>query len=249
MSDPLVSVVTSVYNCEKFIEESMRSIFDQTFTDFEFIIFNDCSTDKTWEIMERVALDFNGDITIINSQDDHNIGCGPGRDIGIKRARGKYIATQDGDDISYKHRLEREADFMEAHPDIFCVSSWADNIYEDGSFMKLMNDVKECHDDIIDDFYKMMNNIADPTSFFRKDIFNKLGGYGADWSLIPDCYLWIKAILDGQRFAGIQEQLVAHRKNYGGVICNHLRQVVLQHRMLHKMTLAKHKKEVFQGRS
>ena len=245
MKTPLVSVIMSAYNCEAFVEESLRSIFDQTFTDFELIVFNDSSSDITGEIIAETLSDFEGDYTYISRSVGDRIGCGPGRERAISKARGKYIAIQDADDISYPLRLEKQVEFMESHPDIFVVGTWADKVHENGKFREDMIYPPSCHNDIIDQFFNEVNTMIDPSSFFKRDVFNKLGGYGDDWRLVPDCFLWVKAILDGQRFANIQEKLVAHRVHRGSVVsCNH-RYVVQQHHILHRSMLMKHKKEVF----
>ena len=123
MSIPLVSVIITAYNCEKFLEESLNSIFYQTFKDFEIIFYEDASTDKTWQValdlFKNSKSDFIG-ARLIHSG-DKNVGCGEGRNRAIKEARGKYIAIQDADDISFQHRLEKEVDYLEEHDDVFCV--------------------------------------------------------------------------------------------------------------------------------
>lgn len=246
MSIPLVSVITSVYNNAEFIEESLRSIFDQTFKDFEFIVFNDCSTDNTWEVIEKTFRDFDGDYTIINSNKKRNIGCGSGRNVAIDNARGKYLAIHDGDDISYSNRLEREVKLIEARPDLFCVGSWCDEINADGSFRRLRDFAKEDHDDFVRDIFDNSDNtMIDPSSLFSRDSFYKLGGYDSEWYLVPDLHFWVKAILEGYYFYNIQEPLVAHRKHGGGVMDQNFRHVIFQHRLLNKKILSKHKKEVF----
>ena len=93
--NPLVSVVMSVYNCEEYIRESIDSILAQTFQDFEFVIINDCSTDKTTEILLGYE-----DPRVILINNEKNLGVTKSLNIGIRRARAKYIARQDADDIS-----------------------------------------------------------------------------------------------------------------------------------------------------
>ncbi len=245
MSKPLVSIITTVYNNELYIEESLRSIFNQTFKDFEFIVFNDCSTDKTWEIIEKTFGEFDGDYTIIDSNRGKNIGCAKGRAEAISVARGKYLAIHDGDDISYQHRLEKEVEFLEAHLDVFCVGSWADSVNSYGGHIKVMDFPKEEHDDFVRDIFEGNNTMLDPTTLFKKAVFDELGGYNFEWRLIPDLNLWVRAIMAGYYFANIQESLVAHRKHGGSVMTRNLRAVIYQHKLMDKVMLSEHKKEVF----
>ena len=132
MSVPLVSVIMTVYNCEKYIEESLDSIFNQTFKDFEVIVYTDACTDKTQEIVGKYFDNYKNFNPLIYGRRDGPIGCFKGRMEAITRSKGKYIAIQDGDDISFKDRLEEEVNFLEKNNDIFCVGSWANKIDENG---------------------------------------------------------------------------------------------------------------------
>src|SRR5579872_7310553 len=94
---PLISVVLITYNHEKYIAEAIQSILDQTFTDFELIIVNDGSTDKTEEIIKS----FND--KRINYIYQKNQGPSVTTNVGIMAAKGKYIAIMPGDDVCYSH--------------------------------------------------------------------------------------------------------------------------------------------------
>lgn len=115
---PLVSVVMSVYNGEKYLEEAIGSILNQTFTDFEFIIIDDGSTDGTRAILEsyndsRIALVYN----------QENIGIPRSVNRGLALVRGKYVARMDADDVAMLHRFERQVAFLEKHPEIGILGS------------------------------------------------------------------------------------------------------------------------------
>lgn len=111
---PKVSVITTVYNCENYIERSVRSILNQTYRDFEFIIVNDGSTDKTSDIIREIA-DTDKRILIINNE--KNKGRVPSLNTALQASSGKYIALQDADDISLRQRLEKQVLFMENNPE------------------------------------------------------------------------------------------------------------------------------------
>jgi glycosyltransferase involved in cell wall biosynthesis len=114
MITPLVSIVMPVYNGERYIKEAIESILDQTFEDFELIIVNDGSNDKTLQIIKQYAAK-DERIKVISRQ---NKGVSASRNEAIGRAKGKYIAMQDADDISYKERLRKQVQNLEANSDV-----------------------------------------------------------------------------------------------------------------------------------
>jgi len=103
------------YNAEKYIGEAIESILNQTFRDFEFIIIDDCSTDKTWEIIQNYS---KIDSRIISLKNIKNSRICITLNRGIEIAQGKYIARMDADDWSYPNRLEKQVMFMDNNPDI-----------------------------------------------------------------------------------------------------------------------------------
>lgn len=115
---PFVSVVMPVYNVEKYIDEAIASILNQTFSDFEFIIVDDGSTDNTWDILQTYT-----DERIILLRNEINIGNYPSRNRGIRVAKGKYIAVMDGDDIVMPDRLEKQYCYLDEHPDLTALGS------------------------------------------------------------------------------------------------------------------------------
>lgn len=92
---PLVSVVMSIYNGVPYLRESTESIQNQIFTDFEFIIIDDCSTDNTWEILTEYA---QRDQRVRLFKNEENIGLTKSLNKGLKLAQGEYIARQDAND-------------------------------------------------------------------------------------------------------------------------------------------------------
>ena len=110
---PLISVLMPVYNCSKYIYNSTISILNQTFSDFELIIIDDCSTDNTVDILKK----FNDErIVLIVKQ--KNTGITNSLNYALDIAKGKYLARMDGDDISNIDRLKKQYEFMESHPDV-----------------------------------------------------------------------------------------------------------------------------------
>ncbi len=115
VTTPKISVVMSVLNGEKYLHESIKSILDQTYNDFEFIIINDGSTDRTLEILGDYAAR-DPRFRIINNY--QNMGVGYSRNIGNATARGEYIAIMDADDRSYPERFAKQVQFLDENPDV-----------------------------------------------------------------------------------------------------------------------------------
>ena len=117
-SVPEISVLMSVYNSEQYIKDSIDSILEQTFPDFELIIINDGSTDKTREIIEGYK---DGRIRIFNFKE--NKGVGAALKFGLTQVNGRYIAKADSDDINHPERLFKQKIFLDNHPDIALVKT------------------------------------------------------------------------------------------------------------------------------
>lgn len=105
----MVSIITPAYNSERFIAETIKSVLNQTYTDWELIIVDDCSTDKTSEIV----LSFQKEETrIIYIKNETNKGSAISRNIALRNAKGKWIAFLDSDDVWHPEKLERQIEFM-----------------------------------------------------------------------------------------------------------------------------------------
>lgn len=118
MGPPRVSVLTTVYNREPFIGEAIESVLASSFQDFEYIIVDDCSTDRSYEVASRYAT---ADRRISVYRNDENIGDYPNRNKAASLARGEFIKYVDSDDILYPHGLKVMVDAMSR----FCGAGFA----------------------------------------------------------------------------------------------------------------------------
>ncbi len=236
MSVPLVSVIMTVYNCEKYIEESLDSIFNQTFKDFEVVVYTDACTDKTQEIVGRYFNNYKNFNHLIYGRRDGPIGCFKGRMEAIVRSKGKYIAIQDGDDISLLDRLEKEVNFLEENEDIFCVGGWANKIDENGEDIGTMEYPPDTHDNVVKSISKFLNPMIDPTTMFRKVKFLQLRGYSLkkDRDLVDDFDFWCRAILNGYKIYNLQTPLIKYRINSDGNTRKHKMKMIKQHTIVWK---------------
>ena len=121
--DIFVSVIMSVYNGEIYLRETIDSILNQSHKNFEFIIVNDASTDKTQEIITSYI-----DHRIIYLKNESNIGQTLSRNKAISKAKGLYIIQTDADDISLKNRIEKQIEYMEFNTDLILSGTWAKSI-------------------------------------------------------------------------------------------------------------------------
>jgi glycosyltransferase involved in cell wall biosynthesis len=124
---PLVSVVMSVFNGKKYLHEAMQSILKQTFTDFEFIIVDDGSTDTTCQIIQS----YNDPRIILISR--ANKGLVASLNEAILSANGVYIARQDADDVSQSDRFQEQVFFLRNNPEYAAAGSWFEELHESGS--------------------------------------------------------------------------------------------------------------------
>ncbi len=131
---PRVSVIMPAYNGEKTIEESIESILSQTYTDWELIICDDCSTDGTYGIAAEYAQKYKNIILLRNNK---NSGAGATRNLCIRHAKGEFIALMDCDDISLPERLENQVRFLEQNTEYSMVGSFADLFDANGIYMTM----------------------------------------------------------------------------------------------------------------
>jgi len=128
---PAISVLMPVYNAERFLAEAIDSILNQTFTDFEFLIIDDGSSDNSIKIVESY-----NDPRIRFYQNQHNLGISATLNKGISLSSAEWIARMDSDDISYPKRLQKQYDFILEHPDGALYSSWVREIGQQGQFIR-----------------------------------------------------------------------------------------------------------------
>ena len=124
----MISIVVPVYNAAKYIEETIESVINQTYKDWELLLVDDCSKDDSAEVIQEVIRSFEQDekykgrIRFIKKE--HNEGAAKARNTGIMEAQGRYIAFLDADDIWYPEKLQNELDFMQLHEAAFVYSSY-----------------------------------------------------------------------------------------------------------------------------
>jgi glycosyltransferase involved in cell wall biosynthesis len=202
---PKVSVIMSVFNGQKFLNESIQSILGQTFEDFELIIIDDGSTDRSLEIAKSFQRKDKRIIIISHS----NKGLAKSLNIGIKSSQGDYIARMDADDISYKDRLMKQYKFMENNQSLDLIGCSIDVIDECG---KIQSEKKQytTAEKIFKTKY-FQSPILHITFFGKKSFFEKHKGYRENLLYAQDYDLVLRAIDSGAKILNISEKLVQYR--------------------------------------
>ena len=133
-NNPVVSVLMSVYNEEKYLRDSIESILSQSLTDFEFIITDDNSEDESHAILKDYT-EKDSRIILIEHLKQKRLAYSLNEQIEI--AKGRYLARMDGDDIAHPERLEKQVKFLEENKDIGMVGSYCREIDNSGKFVAL----------------------------------------------------------------------------------------------------------------
>lgn len=210
MTNPMISVVMPVYNAEKYVAEAVESILQQTYSDFEFIIIDDCSTDSSYKILQEYAAK---DQRIKLFRNEQNYKQAYTKNRAIEIAQGKYIAFMDADDISLPERFAKQVEFMESHPEIGVCGSLFEPFTNDMN-CQLGNMNLPAEHDIIKIYLCMFYNvIAHPTTIIRKQVFSDRSNfYNNIFSgLAEDYELWSRLAYNGAKFHNIQEPLLLYR--------------------------------------
>lgn len=208
MKKPKVSVIMPVYNCEKTIREAIDSIINQTYTNWELIICDDCGTDHTMEIVEKYRSEYPEKIRIIKNKRNSKLHYSLNHCL--KHVCGEYVARMDGDDISLPSRFEKQVKFLDEHPDIDEVGSGYIRFDEKGDFgtvispafhsrKQMLKGVPSCHAVVM----------------MRKQAYDSFGGYTVSkrTERCEDLDMWYKFYACGLKGANLQEALYKVRDN------------------------------------
>lgn len=179
--NPKVTVLMPVYNGEKYLREAIQSILTQTFTDFEFLIINDGSTDKSLEIIKSFH-----DVRIRLVSNEINLKLIATLNKGLDLAQGKYVARMDSDDVSLPTRLQKQVDFMEKNTDTGVCGSWIKYIGEEQGECRFPTDSSDIMAHMFFD-----SVLAHPSVIMRKEMLdiNKLR-YDPEHLYVEDFGLW-----------------------------------------------------------
>ena len=205
-NNPIISVILPVYNSENYILECLESIKSQTIQNFELILIDDNSTDRSLEIAENYLYNyFHVKFRIIKNE--YNIGITRSLNKAFKLSNSKYIARADADDINKPNRFEMQFEYLEKNDDISIVGSNVEYIDKNNKFIQYSN-LPLNHTDIKSSLF-LYNPMVHSTIFFRKKIFSK-SPYNKKFFTSQDYDMYCR-IINSHRFCNIKSPLVKYR--------------------------------------
>ena len=202
MKSSEISVIMSVFNGMPFLKQAVKSMLNQTFKNFEFIIIDDGSSDGTWGYLEGIK---DKRLKIIKNQ--KNAGLAISLNKAFKVSTGNYIARMDADDISLSKRLEFQYNFMENKPNVDICGTWVAIIDENGKKKGKVH--YPVGDKDIKKTLRKVTPLIHPTWFLRRSVFNELKGYKPLWDIVEDYDFLLRA--KNFKMANIPKELVYWR--------------------------------------
>jgi glycosyltransferase involved in cell wall biosynthesis len=204
---PKCSVLMGVYNAERFVGQAVESILTQTFADFEFIIINDGSTDRSLDVLRSFE---NQDKRIVLITRE-NRGIGATRNELLHKARGAYVATMDADDVSIGNRLELQVAFLDSHLDVVCLGGNYELIDEAGRHLIDLDRQPLTDDEIQRQHLRGETSINNPTVMMRREAVLTVGGYDEELAPAEDLDLYLKLGEIG-KLANLPEIVLRYRE-------------------------------------
>jgi len=201
---PKISVIMSVYNGEKYLKEAMDSILNQTYTDFEFIIVDDGSKDKTNEIIKSYQ---DNRIVLITNETNKNKTYS--RNLAIEQAKGEYLAIFDADDISFSERFERQVEYLEKNLHIGACGTQAYFIGIPGkqAYRHCPTNPEEAKCLLL-----FESPIAHPSAMVRKNIIDEFNIKYRDFIASEDYALWVDLSKHTQ-LSNLDDYLICYRRH------------------------------------
>lgn len=198
---PRVSVILPAFNEEKYLERAVRSILSQTYRDFELIVLDDGSTDRTWEVLQRFR-----DPRMLKVRLPH-VGFRQALNRGFALARGEYIARMDADDESLPTRLEEQVKFLDANPSIHVLGT---AVYLNDALRKERSlRIPPLDDREIRRSFALFIPICHGSVMMRREVLEVVGGYREDVVDAEDLDLWLRAA-PHFRFGNLEKPLYVY---------------------------------------
>ena len=218
MYKPLVSVIIPVYNCEKYIEEALNSVYKQTYPNVEIIVVDDGSTDRTLNILEKHK-------DRIKLYHQRNSGAAVARNHAIERASGELIAFIDGDDYWHPDKLEIQVKHFERNPEIGVVASkikyyWPDEkgVYPDPEKSFPENEGYSYAEVFYEEMF-VSYMISTISIIMRREVVDRTGMFDPDLRKGQDQDYWLRAAWH-TRIHKLERTLALYRMNYQSVTFN-----------------------------
>ena len=209
-----ISIFLPYYNDEKFIGQAVKACFDQTFTDWELILFNHASTDQSSIIVQSIE-----DKRIKHIRSEENLGAGSGKNLAdcLKYMSGKYVKLLCADDAMNPDCLEKLYAYMEAHPEKDMCFSDMEYVDKDGRSLETQWSKEIPKVDFENDELKTLkimfhgqSHLAYPSSFVKRSVLQNIK-LNVTYIMIFDVFLWTRLLINGHKLGFIPEPLIRYR--------------------------------------
>ncbi|WP_129673305.1 glycosyltransferase [Candidatus Chloroploca sp. Khr17] len=204
---PRVSVITSVHNGERFLAAAIESILAQHFTNFEYLLLDDASTDGSAEIIARYAA---VDTRIFPLHKPFSINHSHALNAALPHARGEFVAILDADDLAHPERLARQVTFLTSHPDVGVVGAQVNQIDDDGRICKAMTFPTSWG--LARWAILFGTPVLHSAAMMRRALLDEIGGYSVQWKYANDYSLWA-TLINRTRIRNLAETLVSYRRH------------------------------------
>ncbi len=203
---PLVSVLMPVFNGERYLAQSIRSVLEQDYSNFECIIIDDASTDATPVILQGFA----GDERVRVIRNEQNLGAYPSLNRAAGLARGTLLAIQDADDLSRPRRLSRQVQAFQNDPQLLLTGCWFDEIDEADRVVRQRRPPAGYPSLYL--LLTLFNCLGHSAVMMRREVFQQLGGYDVSRRHVRDFELWYRFSRQG-KIQNIPEPLLCWRRH------------------------------------
>lgn len=202
---PKVSVILTSFNQEQYLAQAIQSVLNQTYQDFELIIYDDCSIDGSWEVIcsfsdPRIRR-FRSPVNergLVNK--------------GLLEVQGELVAIHHSDDVWDVRKLERQVEIIESRSDLGAIFTWVQFIDEDGEDLEnaWFNVPNRSREKWLLNLFQIENRFCHPSALIRKSVYDTVGFYHKEFFQLPDAEMWVR-ILSRYEVHVIEEPLTFHR--------------------------------------
>ncbi len=206
---PKVSVLMAVHNGERFIRDALASIYRQTCQDFEVVIVDDGSTDRTPEILLEMK-----DARTSIYRNPSNVGLTKSLNTGLRLCRGEYVARMDADDVSDPKRFEAQVRFLDTHPHCLVVGTWCHRIDAQGQIIGQWKPKTSSAE--VRERLQITNAVPHGSAMMRRAALVQAGGYNETYACAQDYDLWLRLLEKGD-IENLPEQLYSLRSWEGAI--------------------------------
>jgi len=206
-----ISVLLPVYNASRYLERAVRSLFAQTFSDFEILALNDASTDDSLTILNRLAQS-DARLKVIDAP---KRGMSGQLNEGLKLAQSEFIARMDSDDVASPDRLSKQVEALDARTDVGLIAGAYELIDDRDRPIAALKQPKD-HDALVEIMLTGRNPICHPLVMYRKSVIDRVGGYDASMYPSDDLDLWLR-MSEVTKLAALDDVLLKYRQHSDSV--------------------------------